>query len=130
MQAKLRSVLLKKGSPFALYCVFAGGIALLGSFIILAFIYLIDSLFNFGWGPSNEAEAVVTFADFFGYIILAPVIETFILGFFIRLLLRTKLTHLWICIVSAIGWGALHALVETVNFLVQFGAFLFLVIVI
>lgn len=112
----LNIILLQKSSPFALFCVCAAVIALFGSSILLALIYLVDSLFNFGWVPSDEAETVITFADLFGYIIIAPMLETFILGFFIRLLLRIKLTHLWVCIVSAIGWSALHALIDPVNF--------------
>jgi len=77
----LNIILLQKSSPFALFCVCAAVIALFGSSILLALIYLVDSLFNFGWVPSDEAETVITFADLFGYIIIAPMLETFILGF-------------------------------------------------
>jgi hypothetical protein len=45
-----------------------------------------------------------------GALLIAPVVETYLLGLFLRSL-RGSLSDMRLSILSALGWGALHALI-------------------
>lgn len=111
------ALFLKGSINFQLFNISSSLIALIGSYLLLALIYTLDTFFSFGLiVEEDNSGRVIGLIDLFGYILIAPIIETFILGLLIKLFLRSKQEHLTICIVSSIFFGGLHSFVNPVYF--------------
>lgn len=102
-------------STFKFYVVAAGVFAFFGSLIIISGVFATNEIFSLNLIPDNN-DASVLLIDVFGYIVLAPIIETFLIVLMVAGMKHLKMSHLMICIISALIWGGLHAIIAPMNF--------------
>ena len=102
---------------FAIYCVAAGITALAGSLFLVGITWLIANKFGYDpLGSSESTEEALSWLDAFGFIIFAPVVETFLLILLLKLLARHGLTPIQSCFASCVLWALGHALIHPMAF--------------
>lgn len=101
--------------PLWLYCVAAGLVAFLGSVVVLGAAWgTVAALgLDIDLGSDNGR---VTWADAFGMLVLAPVVETLLLIGLLKLLNRVGLSDRSACITSAFLWGLAHGFLHPMRF--------------
>lgn len=110
------SFFINKTHSFVLYNIASCVVAILGSLFLLSLTYYINLIFNLG--IVNESNNyIVGISDVFGFIVVAPTLETILLVVLINYFLKFDLNHLQVCTVSAVIWGLAHGLIDPVRFL-------------
>jgi len=101
--------------PLWLYCFAAGLIAFSGSMIVLGTSWGVAAALGIDVDPGSGAGRL-TWADAFGMLVFAPVLETLVLIGLLELLGRAGLESRTACVVSALLWGVLHGLLHPMRF--------------
>lgn len=101
--------------PLWLYCIAAGLVAFLGSAFVLGASWGIATALGLEFSLDSDSEQI-TWADAFGMVVFAPLVETLLLIGLLKLLNRAGLNDRAACIVSALLWGLLHGLLHPMRF--------------
>ncbi len=96
------------------YVVISGVLALTGSVLLLMSAFVADMWWQLEW-ISENSDASFTAADTFGYIVFAPVVETYMIVCLVWVLAKLNLSHIAICVSSALVWAGLHGLLNPLS---------------
>jgi hypothetical protein len=114
--ASLKTFLFEPVMPLWRYCLLAALVDLVPTIFLLLALYGLLRFAGVDLDNLSRPLSKVRELNFFGAVILAPVVETYLLAGFITLLRRTSLGTIAVVIVSAIVWGGLHALARPLAF--------------
>jgi hypothetical protein len=99
-----------------LSCFINGLVAVIGSFVLVLSMLLAANFLDMNIFD-GVTEYKFTLEDVVGLVVLAPILETFILGLIIKMLMRFGMKTELVCVVSAFLWGGIHALQAPIRFL-------------
>lgn len=108
-------ILPSKNLPYPVFVIWSSVAALLGSVLLVFLAYFLSHLMGRAVvddGPDHGVSLI----DVFGYLVLAPVFETFVLIFLLRFLSGFGLRVSQVCLLSGLCWGVLHALLIPLSF--------------
>jgi hypothetical protein len=114
----IQDILLNPKISLLRYCAFAVPICLIPSVTLMGIAIGVFTLLGVDTESISRKAPQPTFSEFFGMVIVAPVIETVLLGWGIYLLSRMTSNVVFVVTTSAIIWASLHA---TLGFLWFFG---------
>ena len=103
-------------SRLAVYVIISGIIAFTGSALLLISVFVTDMWWQLEWSPESS-DVYITAADAFGYIVFAPVVETYMIVCLVWVLAKLNLSHIAICVSSALVWAGLHGLLNPLSFI-------------
>lgn len=90
------------------YCVIAGAAAFTGAVVMVGAVYLVSKALGLDFMLRDPGPTYRGLVDMFGILVFAPVVETFVLAGFLKLLLSWDLSPVRACVISAVGWGLMH----------------------
>jgi hypothetical protein len=112
--------------PFWLFCVLAFFLTVVPAFVITSVTLIITTAFDLRSPNEHSTSPGLTASDFFGMVLFAPIVETLILSFMLRWLLKRGLNELPAAMTCALIWGLLHATLSPFRFLPSaWGFFIF-----
>ena len=106
----LQRFLFHPGGPLWRYCLLAAPLAIIPSIISTAIICALLETLGVNTSALLPLGPEHTFKGFFGVVVGAPVIETFLLAWTISILSSFNKGRIFVAAGAAILWGALHAL--------------------
>jgi hypothetical protein len=113
---QLLTFLLTPTDPLWRYCLFAFALALIPSIALFSFVYGALMIAGIDISAIKPPERSATPGEVFGTILVAPILETFLLAFGIRILRRFISNVVVVAATSALAWGALHGIVAPLWF--------------
>ena len=110
------TVTTRPGFYMALLCYSIATVA--GAMLIVAVLFTINELFDLGFIPQDHYDNFsLNRWDTLGYIVIAPIIETYLLALIIKFGLKAGLTPLKVGIANTLLWAILHSLINPTSFL-------------
>jgi hypothetical protein len=109
MQA-ISTFLFRPNMSLTRYCLFAIPLSLIPSITLLALVWVVFTLLGVDPKFMAPPEREATVSTFFGAVIFAPIVETFLLAVGIQVIKSFSSNVVRIGLASAGVWGCLHAL--------------------
>ena len=100
---------LAPGRSFSIDCLFAWHVALLGSVLLVVAAHAFFASTGADVGALQKPPVPLKPRSVWMAALVAPLVETAVLGLVLRALSFTRLHRQWLAVVSALAWGAAHA---------------------
>jgi hypothetical protein len=106
----LKDVLFERSRPFWQHCVLAFPLALIPSVTLVGVVASLFTLFGQSSDGMWPAERELTVVRAISMVLVAPIIETFVLAALLRLLSAICKNPRLVAAISAMLWGTLHGI--------------------
>ena len=107
LEVVARLVTWVKSLSLTAYCLLAGAAAFFGALLLAGAVFIVSKALQLDFMLEGAVDSYSGWENL-SAIVLAPILETFLLAGLLRLLLSWELSPLRACVISAVLWGVMH----------------------